>query len=59
MIKSTRPHDEVVVKLLQNDPSFADEYLAGALDEANQPGGREALLAGLRHIAEARKAWPP
>ena len=54
MIKSSRPHDEVVVELLQNDPAFADEYLTAALDEANQPGGREALLAALRHIAEAQ-----
>lgn len=54
MIKSSRPHDEVVVELLQNDPVFADEYLTAALDEANQPGGREALLAALRHIAEAQ-----
>ena len=53
MIKSSRPHDEVVVELLQNDPAFADEYLTAALDEANQPGGRESLLAALRHIAEA------
>lgn len=58
MIKSSRLHDEVVVELLQNDPAFADEYLTAALEEANQPGGREALLAALRHIAEARKAWP-
>ncbi|PXW85776.1 putative addiction module antidote protein [Nitrosomonas sp. Nm84] len=54
MIKSSRPHDEVVVELLQNDPAFADEYLTAALDEANQPGGREALLAALRHVAEAQ-----
>ncbi|MDP3279490.1 MAG: putative addiction module antidote protein [Nitrosomonas sp.] len=54
MIKSSRPHDEVVVELLQNDPAFADEYLTAALDEASQPGGREALLAALRHIAEAQ-----
>ena len=54
MIKSSRPHDEVVVELLQNDPAFADAYLTAALDEANQPGGREALLAALRHIAEAQ-----
>ncbi|MDP1557603.1 MAG: putative addiction module antidote protein [Nitrosomonas sp.] len=54
MIKSSRPHDEVVVELLQNDPAFADEYLSAALEEVNQPGGREALLAALRHIAEAQ-----
>lgn len=54
MMKPSRPHDEVVVELLQNDPAFADEYLTAALEEANQPGGREALLAALRHIAEAQ-----
>ena len=53
MSRASRSHDETVVELLQQDPSFADEYLAAALDEADQPGGREALLAVLRHIAEA------
>jgi len=37
---------------LRDDPDFADEYLAAALDEADQAGGREALLAALRHVAE-------
>lgn len=54
MIKSSRPHDVAVVELLRNDPAFVDEYLAAALDEANEPGGREALLAALRHAAEAQ-----
>lgn len=54
MIKSSRPHDDAVVELLRADPDFADEYLSTALDEVNQPGGREALLAALRHIAEAQ-----
>ncbi len=54
MIKSSRPHDDAVVELLRADPAFADEYLSTALDEVNQPGGREALLAALRHIAEAQ-----
>ncbi len=49
-----RPHDDAVAKLLREDPAFADEYLSAALDEADQPGGREALLAALRHIAEAQ-----
>ena len=55
MIKSSRPHDDAVVELLRADPAFADEYLSTALDEVNQPGGREALLAALRHIAEAAR----
>ena len=54
MIKLSRPHDDAVVELLRADPAFADEYLTTALDEVNQPGGREALLAALRHIAEAQ-----
>jgi DNA-binding phage protein len=40
---------------LREDPSFADEYLSAALYEANEPGGREALLAALRNIAEAQE----
>lgn len=51
---SSRPHDEAVVELLRNDPVFAEEYLSAAMDEAGEPGGREALLIALRHIAEAQ-----
>lgn len=54
MSKASRPHADAVVELLRDDPAFADEYLSAALDEADQPGGREALLAALRHIAEAQ-----
>ena len=54
MSKASRPHDEAVIELLHEDPAFAHEYLTAALDEADQPGGREALLAALRHIAEAQ-----
>lgn len=54
MSKASRPHDEAVLELLREDPAFADEYLSTALDEAGEPGGREALLAALRHIAEAQ-----
>ena len=54
MSKASRPHDDAVVELLHKDPAFADEYLSVALDEVNQPGGREALLAALRHIVEAQ-----
>lgn len=54
MTKTSRPHDNAVVELLREDPDFADQYLAAALDEADQPGGRAALLAALRHLAEAQ-----
>ena len=47
-------HDETVVTMLKADPSFANEYLAAALEEAELSGGQVALLAALRHIAEAQ-----
>lgn len=54
MNKASRPHNEAVLELLREDPAFANEYLSAALDEAGEPGGRQALLAALRHIAEAQ-----
>ena len=53
MNKTSRPHDEAVVELLREDPTFADEYLAAAMEEVNQDGGREALLSAFRHVAES------
>jgi probable addiction module antidote protein len=47
-------HDDTVLAMLKADPDFANEYLATALDEAELPGGQVALLAALRHIAEAQ-----
>ena len=52
-MRATRSHDEAMVEMLKADTTFADEYLAVALEEANQPGGKEVLLAALRQIAEA------
>ncbi len=54
MSKASRPHDDAVVELLREDPAFADEYLSAALEEAVEPGGKEALLTALRHVAEAQ-----
>ena len=51
---ASRPHVQTVIELLQEDPDFSDEYLTTAFEEINEPGGREALLAALRHIAEAQ-----
>jgi DNA-binding phage protein len=56
MNKTSRPHDETMVDLLREDPLFVNEYLAVALDEVDQPGGREALLTALRHVAKTRNA---
>jgi len=53
-MKASQPHDETVVELLKGDPEMADIYLATALEEVNLPGGQCALLAALRHIAEAQ-----
>ena len=47
-------HDEVVVDMLKADPKMGDVYLATALEEADLPGGQFALVAALRHIAEAQ-----
>lgn len=54
MNRTHRPHDDAVIEMLRADPAFSDEYLAVAMEEADQPGGREALLKALRHVAEAQ-----
>lgn len=51
---ASRPHDDAIVEMLKADPEFANEYLAAALEEAGEAGGQAALLAALRHIAEAQ-----
>jgi probable addiction module antidote protein len=43
-----------MVEMLKADPELADVYLATALEEATLPGGQFALLAALRHIAQAQ-----
>ncbi len=37
--KTSRPHAESVIEMLKADPDFANEYLAVALEESDQPGG--------------------
>jgi len=54
MNPTSRSLDEAVVELLREDPAFTAEYLAVALEEADEPGGQEALLQALRHVAEAQ-----
>lgn len=54
MSKASRPHDDAVIEMLREDPAFADEYLAASLEAIDEPGGREALLAALRQVAEAQ-----
>lgn len=46
-------HHDKLIKELRDDPEFASAYLAAALDEAEEPGGREALLLALRQLTEA------
>ena len=52
--RESRSHDETVVELLREDPHFADEYLTESLNALDEPGGQEAFLQALRHIAEAQ-----
>ncbi len=54
MNKASRSHDEAMIDMLKADPEFANDYLAVALDEADQFGGQQALLAALRYVAEAQ-----
>lgn len=52
--KASRSHDATMVEMLKSDPEFADEYLAAALDEADEPGGLNSgtrLLRRLYHQA--------
>lgn len=51
---ASRSHDAAVVEMLKADPELANDYLAVALEEADQSGGQQALLTALRHIAEAQ-----
>lgn len=53
-MKASKVHDESVVEMLKADPELADTYRAATLEEASLPGGQFALLAALRHIAEAQ-----
>ena len=52
--KTSRPHAQAVIELLKADPEFANEYLAVALEESDQPGRQQVLLTALRNIAEAQ-----
>lgn len=51
---ASRPHDAAVVDMLRQDPDFASVYLDAAFEESDVPGGQLALLAALRHLAEAQ-----
>ncbi|MES2363979.1 MAG: addiction module antidote protein [Pseudomonadota bacterium] len=51
---ASRPHDEAIIEMLKTDPEFANAYLDAALEESEEAGGQLALLAALRHIAEAQ-----
>lgn len=53
-VRSSRPHSEAVIELLRADPAFADEYLQAALAQADEEGGRDALLMAQRLVAESR-----
>ncbi len=51
--RTSRSHDEAMIEMLHADPAFANDYICMALEEADEPGGREALLIALRQVAEA------
>jgi hypothetical protein len=43
--KAGRSHDDVVGESQKADTELADAYLAAALEEIEQPGGHQAMLA--------------
>lgn len=45
-------HDEIIVKKLRKDRTFAVEYLRAAMEDTEEP---RSLLVALRHVAEARR----
>ncbi len=44
-------HDEVIIKRLRKNPTFATEYLKAAMEDTEEP---QVLLVALRHVAEVR-----
>lgn len=46
-------HDDAMVQLLKDDPSFAPVYLHQALIEIDEEGGYEGFMLALRHVIEA------
>lgn len=56
MSKVSRWQDEAMIDMLNTDPEFANEYLALAPEESDQPGGQPVLLAMLRNVARL-KVW--
>lgn len=49
--KASPSHDETIIRRLQKDPEFAEEYLKAALEEEDEP---RVLLIALRHVAQAQ-----
>lgn len=54
MNNSSRPHEETIIEVLREDAALAEEYLAVAKAELSEEGGRQALLAARRHVADAQ-----
>lgn len=54
MTTRTRSHEDSVLGMLRDDEDFALEYLATALEEIDEPDGKEVFLLAIRRIAEAR-----
>ena len=51
---SSVSHDEAVVKMLRENPSYAQLYLQVALDEIYEEQGIPAYLIALRRVIESR-----
>lgn len=47
-------HDDSVIKMIQDDPEFAEAYLQAAFETLDEEGGEAGFLVALRHIVEAK-----
>ena len=50
----SRSHDETVIKMIRDDPGFAEAYLHSAFAELDEEGGETGFLLALRHLVEAK-----
>jgi len=46
-------HDDAMVQLIKDDPSFAPVYLHQAFLEIDEEGGYQTFMLALRHVIEA------
>lgn len=49
-------HDEAIIEILREDPSFAQVYLHQAFLDIDEEDGQQAFLLALHHLTAALKS---